>query len=242
MLSRQIIMNRKLFILLVAFFIANVSCKNEQVDKTNKIEVAPKKQPVKKAKKNAKAKVKSPDSINHKNAIDFLIAYGDNNRANKVLLKTRLGNITVQLYEDTPLHRANFIFLSEVGYFNTTCFHRVVPDFIVQGGNAENSNTLRIRNKYENYTIPQEFRDHRKHKYGALAAARDWEDNPSKKSNPFEFYIIQGRQGAYHLDGEHTVFGEVISGFDVLDKIANLKAGRDQWPLNDVFISAQVIN
>ena len=242
MLSRQIIMNRKLFILLVAFFIANVSCKNEQVDKTNKIEVAPKKQPVKKAKKNAKAKVKSPDSINHKNAIDFLIAYGDNNRANKVLLKTRLGNITVQLYEDTPLHRANFIFLSEVGYFNTTCFHRVVPDFIVQGGNAENSNTLRIRNKYENYTIPQEFRDHRKHKYGALAAARDWEDNPSKKSNPFEFYIIQGRQGAYHLDGEHTVFGEVISGFGVLDKIANLKAGRDQWPLNDVFISAQVIN
>ncbi len=242
MLSRQIIMNRKLFILLVAFFIANVSCKNEQVDKTNKIEVAPKKQPVKKAKKNAKAKVKSPDSINHKNAIDFLIAYGDNNRANKVLLKTRLGNITVQLYEDTPLHRANFIFLSEVGYFNTTCFHRVVPDFIVQGGNAENSKTLRIRNKYENYTIPPEFRDHRKHKYGALAAARDWEDNPSKKSNPFEFYIIQGRQGAYHLDGEHTVFGEVISGFGVLDKIANLKAGRDQWPLNDVFISAQVIN
>ena len=158
------------------------------------------------------------------------------------MLKTRLGNITVQLYEDTPLHRANFIFLSDVGYFNTTCFHRVVPDFIVQGGNSENSKTLRIRNKYENYTIPPEFRSHRKHKYGALAAARDWEDNPSKKSNPFEFYIIQGKQGAYHLDGEHTVFGEVISGFDVLDKIVNLKAGRDQWPLKDVFIDAKVIH
>ena len=242
MLSHQADMNWKLYILLIAFFIVSVSCKEEPSDQNNKVTVKGKKQPTKKVKKNSKAIIKSPDSINHKNAIDYLIAYGDNNKANKVLLKTRLGDITVQLYEDTPLHRANFIFLSEVGYFNTTCFHRVVPDFIVQGGNAENFNTLRIRNKYENYTIPPEFRDHRKHKYGALAAARDWEDNPSKKSNPFEFYIIQGKQGAYHLDGEHTVFGEVISGFGVLDKIANLKAGRDQWPLNDVFINAKVIN
>ena len=235
-------MNRKLFILLVAFLIASVSCKNEQSDQTIKRQVETKQQPEKNPKKKSKAIVKSTDSINHKNAIDFLIAYGDNHQANKVLLKTRLGDITVQLYEDTPLHRANFIFLSEVGYFNTTCFHRVVPDFIVQGGNSENSKTLRIRNKYENYTIPQEFRSHRKHKYGALAAARDWEDNPSKKSNPFEFYIIQGKQGAYHLDGEHTVFGEVISGFNVLDKIVNLKAGRDQWPLKDVFMDAKVIH
>ena len=222
--------------------IANISCKNEQGDQTNKQQTETKQKPIRNKKKKSKIIVKSPDSINHKNAVDFLIAYGDNDKANKVLLKTRLGNITVQLYEDTPLHRANFIFLSDVGYFNTTCFHRVVPDFIVQGGNSENSKTLRIRNKYENYTIPPEFRSHRKHKYGALAAARDWEDNPSKKSNPFEFYIIQGKQGAYHLDGEHTVFGEVISGFDVLDKIVNLKAGRDQWPLKDVFIDAKVIH
>ena len=235
-------MNRKLSILLIGLMIANISCKNEQGDQTNKQQVETKQKPIRNTKKKSKIIVKSPDSINHKNAVDFLIAYGDNDKANKVLLKTRLGNITVQLYEDTPLHRANFIFLSDVGYFNTTCFHRVVPDFIVQGGNSENSKTLRIRNKYENYTIPPEFRSHRKHKYGALAAARDWEDNPSKKSNPFEFYIIQGKQGAYHLDGEHTVFGEVISGFDVLDKIVNLKAGRDQWPLKDVFIDAKVIH
>ncbi|MGB5463045.1 MAG: peptidylprolyl isomerase [Aureibaculum sp.] len=235
-------MNRKLSILLIGLMIASISCKNEQGDQTNKQQTETKQKPIRNKKKKSKIIVKSPDSINHKNAVDFLIAYGDNDKANKVLLKTRLGNITVQLYEDTPLHRANFIFLSDVGYFNTTCFHRVVPDFIVQGGNSENSKTLRIRNKYENYTIPPEFRSHRKHKYGALAAARDWEDNPSKKSNPFEFYIIQGKQGAYHLDGEHTVFGEVISGFDVLDKIVNLKAGRDQWPLKDVFIDAKVIH
>ena len=118
----------------------------------------------------------------------------------------------------------------------------MVPNFIVQGGNSESLKTLRFRNKYQNYTIPPEFRKHRKHKYGAVAAAREWGNNISKKSNPFEFYIIQNRQGAHHLDGEHTVFGEVISGFDVLNKIANLDAGRDEWPYEDVFLDAEVID
>jgi len=181
------------------------------------------------------------DSITNKNAIDFLIAYNDVYKENKVRLKTRLGNIIIQLYDDTPLHRANFIFLTKVGYFNTTCFHRVVPNFIAQGGNSESSKTLRIRNKYQNYTIPPEFRAHRKHKYGAVAGSRDWDNNISKKSNPFEFYIVQSKTGAHHLDGDHTVFGEVISGFHVLDKIANLKAGKDEWPYDDVFIEMEVI-
>ncbi len=185
---------------------------------------------------------KASDSITSKNAIDFLIAYGEKHKANKVRLKTRLGTITIQLYDDTPLHRANFIFLTEVGYFNTTCFYRIVPNFIVQGGNSESIKTLRMRNQYQNYTIPQEFRKHRKHKYGALAAARDWENNISKKSTPFEFYFIQNKKGAHHLNGEHTVFGEIISGFNVMNKIANLKAGRDEWPYEDVFIEAEIIN
>jgi len=184
---------------------------------------------------------KPSDSITSKNAIDFLIAYNDVHKENKVRLKTRLGNMVIQLYDDTPLHRANFIFLTKVGYFNTTCFYRVVPNFIAQGGNSESYKTLRIRNQYQNYTIPPEFRTHRKHKYGAVAGARDWEDNISKKSNPFEFYIVQNRNGAHHLDGDHTVFGEVVSGFQVLDKIANLKAGRDEWPYDDVFIEMEVI-
>jgi peptidylprolyl isomerase len=181
------------------------------------------------------------DSINKKNAIDFLLAYGDSHKENTVLFKTRLGNIVIKLYEDTPLHRANFIFLIRAGYFNTTCFHRVVPNFIVQGGNSESYKTIRIRNKYENYTIPPEFRKNRKHKYGALAAAREWENNPSKKSTPFEFYFVQSKNGAHHLDGEHTVFGEVIDGLEVLDKIVSLEAGQDQWPYKDVFIEASII-
>jgi len=226
----------------ISVFIVLTSCKNDNNQQLVKEKIPQKKETKILPEKKTKKIVKAPDSITNKNAIDFLIAYGEKHKSNKVLFKTRLGNITIQLYDDTPLHRANFIFLTEIGYFNTTCFHRVVPNFIVQGGNSENPKTLRIRNKYQNYTIPQEFRKHRKHKYGALAAARDWENNISKKSTPFEFYFIQGKKGAHHLNGEHTVFGELISGFGVLKKIANVKAGRDEWPLEDVFIEAEIIN
>jgi len=227
--------------IVILILIVNSSCKNDTAQKVIEKKGVQQKKTETVPKKKVEKIIKAPDSITSKNAIDFLIAYGEKYKANKVLFKTRLGNITIQLYDDTPLHRANFIFLTEVGYFNTTSFHRVVPNFIVQGGNSENPQTLRIRNKYQNYTIPQEFRKHRKHKYGALAAARDWENNISKKSTPFEFYFIQGKKGAHHLNGEHTVFGEIISGFSVLNKIANLKAGRDEWPYEDVFIEAKVI-
>ena len=217
-------------------------CKNEKIEKdtVNKQTLKKEELDIISKKKTEKITQRS-DSITSKNAIDFLIAYNEEHKENKVRLKTRLGDIIIQLYDDTPLHRANFIFLTEVGYFNTTCFHRVVPNFIAQGGNSESSKTLRIRNQYQNYTIPPEFRSHRKHKYGAIAGARDWDVNISKKSNPFEFYIVQSKNGAHHLDGDHTVFGEIISGFGVLDKIANLKAGRDEWPHDDVFIEAEVI-
>ena len=220
----------------------SLSCNDKKNDTKIDINPAPKNEKSEIiTKKTIEIKTKPSDSITSKNAIDFLIAYGEEHKENKVLLKTRLGNITIQLYDDTPLHRASFIFLTDVGYFNTTCFHRVVPNFIVQGGNSESSKTLRVRNQYQNFTIPPEFRAHRKHKYGAVAAARDWEYNISKKSNPFEFYIIQGKQGAHHLDNDHTVFGEIISGYNVIDKIVNLKAGRDEWPYDDVFIEAIII-
>lgn len=233
----------KIFIYSIIFSLLIVGCN----EKTNKQDITKESKTSEKLveKKKAEPKInivkKEWDSITSKTAIDFLIAYHENHKENTVLVKTRMGNIQVKLYDDTPLHRANFLFLSEVGYFNHTCFHRVVPDFIVQGGNSERPQALRIRNKYENYTIPPEFRPQRKHKYGALAAAREWENNPSKKSNPFEFYFIQAKEGAHHLDGEHTVFGEVIAGFNVLDKLAQIKTGRDQWPLQDVYMEIEVV-
>ncbi len=234
-------MNIKSFYILASLSLL-ISCKNDVNQKVTEKKIPQKEKIIITPKSNPSEITKELDSITNKNAIDFLIAYGKKHKANKVLFKTRLGNITIKLYDDTPLHRANFIFLTEVGYFNTTCFYRIVPNFIVQGGNSESTKTLRIRNKYQNYTIPPEFRKHRKHKYGALAAARDWENNISKKSTPFEFYFIQNKKGAHHLNGEHTVFGEIISGFNTLNKISRLKAGRDEWPYEDVFIEAEVIN
>jgi len=231
-------------ILFAFLLLQTISCKNESKNDSEtqqeSIPVVVKQKEV--VKKSVKNKEKKPDSINHKNAIDFLIKYGELNKETKVLLKTRLGNITIRLYKNTELHRASFIFLTKAGYFDTTCFYRVVPNFIIQGGNSENLNTLVNRNKYENYRVPAELHNNNKHKYGAVAAARDWENNPAKKSIPFEFYIVQNKKGAHHIDGEHTVFGEVISGFDVIDKIAALKAGGDEWPLNDVFMKVEVID
>ena len=101
---------------------------------------------------------------------------------------------------------------------------------------------MKQRYKYGNYLLDPEFRKNRKHKYGALAAAREWENNPNKLSSPFEFYIVQNRKGAHHLNNQHTVFGEVISGFSAIDKIANLKAGPDEWPIADVKMKVEILN
>lgn len=187
-------------------------------------------------------KLKKPaDSINNNNTVAFLEKYGALNPETHLVIKTRLGDIGLRLYEDTPLHRASFVFLAKVGYFDTTCFYRIVPDFIIQGGESERLDTQRYKARYMRYKIPPEFRDNRQHKYGAIALARDWVNNPQKKSTAFEFYIVQNRKGAHHLDGEHTVFGEVTYGFETIDRIVNLKAGSDEWPLEDVFMKIEVV-
>lgn len=192
--------------------------------------------------KNKAPETRPKDSINNKNAVHFLTLYGKENKENSVLIKTRLGDIRIQLYEDTPLHRASFIFLTKMGYFDTTCFYRVVPDFIIQGGESERLDTQTYKARYQRYKIPPEFNEKRRHKYGAIALARDWVNNPRKYSTAFEFYIVQNRKGAHHLDGEHTVFGEVTAGFETIDKIVMLKAGSDEWPLNDVFMKIEVLD
>lgn len=182
------------------------------------------------------------DSLNSKNVVPFFTEYGKQNKETVVMITTIFGKIKIRLYKDTPIHRANFIFLSKIKYFNSTVFYRVAPNFVIQGGNSDNRNTMIQRYKYGNYLLPPEFRPNRKHKYGALAAAREWDKNPNKLSSPFEFYIIQNRKGGHHLNNEHTVFGEVISGFSTIDKIANLEAGPDEWPKVDVYMKVEVLN
>ena len=207
---------------------------------------APKKEiivPVLKKKKALKTAPveKSWDSLKRHNVDAFFTEYEKQNRETKVLIKTKFGDIKLRLYNNTPIHRANFIFLTKIGYFNTTVIYRVAKNFVIQGGNSDDIYTMKQRHKYGNYLLKPEFRSNRKHKYGALASAREWENNPNKLSSPFEFYIVQNRKGAHHLDNEHTVFGEVISGFRTIDKIANLEAGIDEWPIEDVFLKVEVI-
>ena len=221
-------------ILLLLFFVVFYQCEKE------------KKAPLKKAplklEKKEKRIEKAWDSLNKHNVTTFLTAYGEKNKETKILIRTDYGNIKIRLFKDTPLHRANFIFLTKIKYFDTTVFYRVAKNFVLQGGNSDNFQTVKDRYKYGNYKLPTEFRKNRKHKYGALAAARDWKKNPEKLSSPFEFYIVQNRKGAHHLNYEHTVFGEVISGFDTMDKIAKIKVGEDEWPEEDVNMKVEILD
>ncbi|QOD61649.1 peptidylprolyl isomerase [Polaribacter haliotis] len=227
----------KLF--LVIFLLSFYQCKSEKKidEKTDETSITKKK-----IKKVLEKKVeKRWDSLNKDNVEAFFTEYGKLNKENKVIIKTKFGNIKLRLYNDVPIHRANFIFLTKLKYFNTTEIYRVAKNFVIQGGNSDETYTLKQRRLYGNYRIKPEFKNHRKHKYGALAAARDWEDNPNKLSNPFEFYMVHNRNGAHHLNKEHTVFGEVISGFDTMDKISKVKVGVDEWPEEDIKMTIEIL-
>ncbi|MAD97999.1 MAG: peptidylprolyl isomerase [Flavobacteriaceae bacterium] len=215
---------------------------NQKVEKAEKKETKLKAKPkVQVEKKKKEVAVKTWDSLNAKNVKPFFQEFGKQNKQSIVEISTKFGKIKIRLYNDTPIHRANFLFLTKIEYFNTTVFYRVAKDFVIQGGNSDHFYTIKQRNKYGNYQLEPEFRKNRRHKYGALAAARDWENNPKKLSSPFQFYIVHKRDGAHHLDGEHTVFGEVISGFKTMDRIADVKVGPDEWPISDVHMTIKIL-
>ena len=178
-----------------------------------------------------------------------------------VVIETSMGTIKAILYNDTPLHRDNFIKLVNEGWYNGSPFHRVIKNFMIQGGqNADGSLD-------PGYKVPAEFRDNHFHKKGALCAARQGDQvNPKKASSGSQFYIVQGqvfdertlaiyeerlgkifsakqRQaymtvgGTPHLDGDYTVFGEVTEGLDIVDKIAGVKTGYMDVPVEPVTIN-----
>ena len=182
------------------------------------------------------------DSLNSKNVEAFFTEYGKQNKETKILIETNFGDIKLRLYEDVPNHRASFIFLTKNKYFDTTVFYRVSKDFVIQGGNSDDDYTVIQRRKYDNYLLQPEFRTNRTHKYGALSAAKDWDNNPENLSSPFEFFIVQKKSGAHHLDNKHTVFGEVISGFETIKKINKVETGSDEWPVNDVKMTITVLD
>ncbi len=184
-------------------------------------------------------------------------------------IETSHGDIFIVLYKETPLHKANFIKLADSGFFDGSIFHRVIPNFMIQGGDPNSKNAppkTRLGDGGPGYTIPAEFRKNLFHKKGALAAARAPDNvNPKKESSGSQFYIVEGRKwtkeelvslgdskgvvfseeqidiytkiGGYPpLDQNYTVFGEVISGLNVVNKIINLERDKHNRPIEDVKI------
>ncbi len=153
---------------------------------------------------------------------------------------TSMGVIKVKLYSKTPKHRENFEKLVIEKYYDGVLFHRVINGFMIQTGdpltkNPENKS--RYGTGGPDYTVPAEFVPEYTHKKGALAAARRGDAaNPLKESSGSQFYIVQDPVACAALDGDYTVFGETIEGFDVIDKIAAVQTDARDCPLQDVTI------
>lgn len=186
-----------------------------------------------------------------------------------VRISTPFGNCIIRLYNETPKHRDNFIKLTKQGFYNGTLFHRVIQNFMIQGGDPDSRDTsknkagVELGNGDVKYTIPAEFNANIFHKRGVLAAARD--NNPEKASSGCQFYIVEGKRftdddldktiqtriqgraipaaqreiyktvgGTPHLDQNYTVYGEVITGIDMVDQIAAVKKDARDRPLQNL--------
>lgn len=207
---------------------------------------------------------KQPEKPKEMTKVNFEVAVGD---------KTE--KITIALYNETPLHRDNFIKLVTEKFYDGVLFHRIIKGFMIQGGDPDSKNAKpgqQLGNGGVGYTIPAEFNPSLYHKRGALAAARLGDaQNPQKASSGCQFYIVDGRTfnaqdmqmmtqrtgyqwtpdqinmyttlgGAPHLDGSYTVFGEVISGMEIVDLIASQPKNSSDRPTKDVkIISATIV-
>lgn len=200
--------------------------------------------------------VSKPDTeqITNGNLTEVLSRYGKENPETEVLIETDFGNMRIRLYEDTPLHRANFVKLIKEGHYEEGEFYRIFYQFMIQGGDFDDQ---------LDYMIPAEFNTKYIHKKGALSMARQDEDNPDLKSSSTEFFIVHGAryadyqvqteienlgltltdeqkkiymtEGGYmSLDQKYTVFGEVVEGLEVIDKIASVKVYNEDKPLKKI--------
>lgn len=183
-------------------------------------------------------------------------------------IQTSLGTIKVKLYDETPNHRDNFIKLSKEGYFNDLLFHRVIKDFMIQGGDPNSRNApagQQLGMGGPGYTLPAEILPQFYHKKGALSAARTGDQmNPQRRSSGSQFYVVHGKKcsdeelkmmeskgfvfseeqkqsyknlgGAPFLDAQYTVFGEVVEGLEIIDRIATVATANGDRPLEDVKI------
>lgn len=209
--------------------------------------------------------------LTNKNAVATFKQYFKKNKERFFTIATPFGDIVIKIYDDTPIHSGNFLYLvKEKNYYDSTLFYRVSPKFIVQGGDADNDNIQSRRFAIGDYHLPAEFRKNRRHFRGAVGMSRTYGDNPNKVSTAFDFYIVLGKKmapvqlqaierdnhiqyspadvkryqtegGTPHLDFQHTVFGEVVSGLEVAEKISEVKADSREWPYQDVKMSVSIL-
>ena len=194
-----------------------------------------------------------------------------------VVMETTMGTIELKLYDETPLHRDNFIQLVKENAFDSLLFHRVIQDFMIQGGDPDSKHAapgVLLGEGDRPYTLPAEFRLEQGiyHRRGVIASAREGDDvNPERRSSAMQFYIVWGKVfddegldkvqerldqrtggsvrltpemrevyktvgGTPHLDGQYTVWGEVVDGLDVVDAIQRVPTDANDRPLEDVRI------
>ena len=153
---------------------------------------------------------------------------------------TSLGTMKIKLYSKTPKHRENFTKLVAEKYYDGMRFHRVIEGFMIQGGDPYSRDTAQIDlwgQGGPGYTVPAEFVNEYWHKKGALAAARKGDmANPTKASSGSQFYIVHDENACLHLDGQYSIFGEVIDGLNIIDKIAVVPTDMYDRPYEDVII------
>tara|TARA_B100000965_G_C19533664_1_gene732291 strand:- start:9 stop:713 length:705 start_codon:yes stop_codon:yes gene_type:complete len=220
--------------------IISTSCESKKIGKKEKIKIGFEKKVTKK--KNKKILLEEPNIIlNDKNVIDFFYKFNKQNKYNKVKISTSFGVIIIRLFDETPYHKSNFIYLSELGYFNNTYFHRVVPNFIIQGGNSDNRETSKKRKLIGKYLLPVDAKNNIRHDRGIVSMPSSDINNPYKLASPYEFFIVQKKGGAYHLDGNYTPFGKVIKGMDVVDLINSQAIDSREAPINNIKMIIEVI-
>lgn len=156
---------------------------------------------------------------------------------NEAIIQTNMGDIHVKLFpEVAPLAVENFITLGEEGYYDGVIFHRVIEDFMIQGGDP--TGTGRGGESAFGAPFEDEFDDSVGHDKGALSMA-----NSGPNTNGSQFFIVHAEEGTPHLNSAHTVFGEVIDGMDVVDAIATVETGMNDLPEEEVIIeSVEIIN
>lgn len=155
-------------------------------------------------------------------------------------INTSMGTIKIKLYKETPIHRDNFLKLASERFYDGILFHRVINDFMIQTGDPlskDTTATARYGTGGPGYTIPAEILPQFKHKKGALAAARRGDtSNPNRESSGSQFYIVESESNCAQLDGAYTIFGETISGMEVIDRIASARTNARDLPLEPIKI------